>query len=247
MIESPREFRDRSDGDGGRPAESLARYSFHTGAELRPIGPDEPCPVLFRDIGPAAMACFLRGELRRFAGPYAPITYMRTEAYVEPYTDHEAIGRLVFLRPLFLGPWHSGVPGIYVARAARTADLRTVGFIPGSLVLSEAAAITAEIADVAQLREALGGRHYDAEVMETAHRLERIAAELAETEPVAQIVRQKLQSANAVDRDRALESMARTGLEEGDLCTAWHHLPRDRHAFIREALRRIEVSTIDAS
>ena len=33
------------------------------------------------------------------AGPPSPITYMRTEAYVEPYTDHERIGRLVFLRP----------------------------------------------------------------------------------------------------------------------------------------------------
>ena len=50
--------------------------------------------------------------------------------YVEPYTDHEQIGRLVLLRPLLLGPWHSGVPHIYVARATRWPQSEVLGFAP---------------------------------------------------------------------------------------------------------------------
>src|SRR4051812_10889489 len=160
MIEPPGPYAQRSPGQGRSPADPLARYRSHTGADLRPIGPDEPCPILFRDVGPAALARFLRGELRRLAGPYTPITYLRTAAYEEPYTDHEAIGRLVFLRPLCLHPWHSGVPSIYVARATRTGDPATIGFAPGALPLAEVARRAAEVTDVSGLREVLGGRHH---------------------------------------------------------------------------------------
>ena len=237
MIESPRELRDRRGNSPGYPAENLSRYRYHTGADLTPIEPDEPCPILFRDIGPIAMACFLRGELRRLAGPYTPITYMRTEAYVEPYNDYEAIGRLVFLRPLLLHPWYSGIPGIYVARATLTLDMRTVAFIPGSVTLAEAAGLASAIADVAALREVFGGRHYDSEAAETAYRLDRLAAELEEAETLAQPLRLKLQSADSSQRIAARALMVRGGLVEDDLCTAWHHLPRDRRQYIRDALR----------
>src|SRR5437660_291858 len=67
------------------PADNLSAYRYHTGASLRPLRPDEVCPVLFRDLGPVALARFLRGQLRRLAGPQSPIIYMRTEEYVEPY------------------------------------------------------------------------------------------------------------------------------------------------------------------
>src|SRR3954469_6225574 len=101
-----------------RPAaDDLSGYRWHTGATLRPVNPGEGCPVLFRDIGPAALALFLRGRLPRLAGPPSPIVYMRTAEYVEPYTDFEQTGRLALLRPLGLRPWHSGLPHVYVARA----------------------------------------------------------------------------------------------------------------------------------
>src|SRR3954469_18418646 len=101
MRESPR---DRA--DSGYPASNLSRFRYHTGATLRPLRPDEPCPVLFRDLGVDATLLFLQGELVRLAGPLSPVIYMRTPDYVEPYTDHEAVGRLIFLRPLGVQPWH---------------------------------------------------------------------------------------------------------------------------------------------
>ncbi len=40
-----------------------------------------------------------------------------------------------------------------------------------------------------------------------------------------------------------MELMHHAGLVEVDLCTAWHHLPRDRRRFITEALRSIGPNT----
>jgi hypothetical protein len=37
--------------------------------------------------------------------------------------------------------------------------------------------------------------------------------------------------------------MAQVGLDEADLCAAWHHLPRERRGFIEDALRRIGGGT----
>src|SRR5262249_42738574 len=154
------------------------------------------CPVLFRDVGPAAMRCFLQGELRRLAGPLSPITYMRTEEYIEPYTDHESIGRLIFLRPLELHPWHSGVPSVYVARATRTAGPSTVGFVPGHVGLAEASRLARDMKSTLELREALGGRLYDGVVGDTLRRLAELAAELEQTETVAGPLRRALQAAD---------------------------------------------------
>jgi hypothetical protein len=33
----------------------LRRFSYHTGAPLRALEPQEPCPVLFRDLGLVGM------------------------------------------------------------------------------------------------------------------------------------------------------------------------------------------------
>src|SRR4051794_38782708 len=97
------------------PHDDLSRFRYHTGATLRRLGPDEPSPRLYRDVGPEAMAHFLSGQLVRLAGPFAPILYTRTASYREPYTDYEPIGRLVFPRPRELRPWFSGVADVYVA------------------------------------------------------------------------------------------------------------------------------------
>src|SRR6516165_1737012 len=93
----------------------LSRFRYHTGATLRRLGNEETCPVLFRDLGPAGMSLFLGGALKRLAGPMAPILYLRTSRYAEPYTDYENVGRLAVLRPKAIGPWFSGVPEVYVA------------------------------------------------------------------------------------------------------------------------------------
>src|SRR5690348_13834364 len=110
--------------------DDLSRFRYHTGATLRRLAPDEPCPRLYRDIGPEAMARFLAGRLGRLAGPMAPILYSRTAAYREPYRDHEPIGRLAFLRPRELRPWSSGVAEVYVAPVGCDARTVAVGFLP---------------------------------------------------------------------------------------------------------------------
>lgn len=239
MIETPGTFNERPKAAERYPAESLVGYRWHTGATLRSLQPDEPCPVLFRDLGPVATALFLRGQLRRLAGPPSPVIYMRTEDYAEPYTDYEQIGRLVFLRPLSLHPWHAGLPSVYVASASRTVEAGGIGFVPGDVPLAEAARLARELVDPGQWREALGPRWFDGAVAETLHRLDGLAAELAGAEERAEPLRRALQSTDRRWRDRARSEMDRVGLTETDLCAAWHHLPRERRSAIQEALRGV--------
>lgn len=219
--------------------DDLTAFRWHTGATLRPLADGEACPVLFRDVGPVALAMFLRRSLPRLAGPLSPIVYTRTAEFVEPYTDHERTGRLVVLRGRELGVWHSGVPHIYVARARSGVDFAAVGFVPGDMPLSVAARLAAGAGDVGELREALGGRAYDDAAAESLLRLDRLAEELAATERAADPLRKALQSGDRTTRERAKADMARVGLSESDLCTAWHHLPRDRRGEIAEALRSL--------
>jgi hypothetical protein len=239
MIETPASFNDRS-AARPYPADNLVGFRYHTGADLRPLRPDEPCPVLFRDLGPVATALFLRGQLRRLAGPQSPIIYTRTEAYVEPYDDPERIGRLLFLRPLRLQVWHSGVPAIYVARATVPVDAETIAFVPGDVPLAAAARRAAELTHSAQVREVFGGRAYDEAIAETLCRLDGLAEELARTEEMAGPLRRCLQAGD----ERAREEMERVGLTEADLCAAWHHLPRSRRGAIAEALRCLDKGLV---
>jgi hypothetical protein len=244
MRETPDAFNESAAGAARYPADDLAGFRWHTGATLRPLAPGEPCPVLFRDVGPAALALFLRGGLRRLAGPLSPLVYMRTAAYVEPYTDHERTGRLVLLRPLRLQPWHAGVEHVFVARARPGVEAETVGFVPGDVPLAEAAERAREVADVRQWRELLGGRAHDEAVAESLSALDRLGAELARTEAVAAPLRRGLQSADRSLRARARAEMGRVGLTEADLCAAWHHLPRERRGWIAEALRRVDAALL---
>lgn len=213
--------------------EDLSRFRFHTGATLRPVTLDEPCRLLFRDIGPVAMALFLRGRLKRLAGPFAPILYTRTAEYREPYVDHAPVGRLVFLQPKLLRPWHSGVPSILVASLQQQVDAAAVGFVPASMDLGAAEEILQGVNTVAELREVFGGKVYDQVIRGSAASLERLNADHAATEKWAEPMRRNLQS-----RDRAIAEAARAWLDqhrltESDLCTAWHRLPGARRELLK--------------
>jgi hypothetical protein len=221
--------------------DDLARFRSHTGAPLRPLHPEEPCPVLFRDLGPEATTLFLRGGLERLAGPLSPIIYMRDASYVEPYTDPERIGRLVFLRAQRFQPWHVRGSAVYVAHARHPCDPETVAFVPGDLPLDRAALLAREVTGSQEWRELLGGPAYDQARAETLARLDALAEECAATEEQAAPVRAALQSFDRDVRRRAREAMARLGLSEEDLCTAWHHLPRPRRQEVRELLLGIRL------
>jgi hypothetical protein len=223
--------------------EDLSRFRYHTGATLRRLAHDEPCRVLFRDIGPLAMAQFLRGRLQRLAGPFAPILYTRTAEYREPYVDYEPVGRLVFLQPKSLTPWYSGVPTIFVASLRQAVDPNTIGYIPAHVHLGDAERRLQGVADVAALREVLGRSCYDDAVAETLASLDRLNAEHAESEQGAEPLRRKLQSRQHAEAQEARDWLAEHDLSESDLCTAWHHLPRQRRERLRDSLRSLrEVS-----
>src|SRR5262249_44195575 len=154
------------------------------------------------------------GGLRRLAGPLSPLVYLRTEDYVEPYTDHERTGRLILLRPLRLHPWHAGTPHVFVARARPGVDAATVGFVPGEVPLTVAAARSRDLRDVQEWREMLGGRAYDEAVAESLVCLDRLGEELARTEEAADPLRRALQAADRRLRERARAEMDRVGLTE---------------------------------
>jgi hypothetical protein len=232
MLETPAAF-----ALAPHTGEDLSRFRWHTGAALRPIAPDEPCPILFRDLGPAALARFLRGTLERLAGPLSPITYLRTAAFAEPYVDHEATGRIIVIRPLALRPWHAGVPHVFVSRAAPGIDRAVVGFVPGGLDLAAVGRRAAGMRSTVELREELGGPVYDDLRAAELARLDRLGEELDATEAAAAPLRRRLQSRDAGERRRARDVMAAAGISEDDLCAAWHHLPRARREAVREALR----------
>ena len=237
MLETPAQF--NSTAPLPYPADRLGRFRYHTGATLTPLDADEACPVLFRDIGPQAMARFLRGQLRRWAGPLSPIIYLRTCEYEEPYTDYAQIGRLVFLRPLALHPWHSGVSSIYIADARQLGPPEAVGFIPGHVSLAYAQQAVAEVRNTYELREVLGNAEYDATLSASLKQLDQLNAEHELTERLAEPLRIAFQSGDNQQRDRVLNLMQQFELTESDLCTAWHHLPSPRRAFICEALQQL--------
>ena len=216
--------------------QDLSRFRYHTGATLRPLGSGETCPLLFRDIGPRALARFLRGELRRLAGPMAPVLYLRTSAYEEPYVDYEHTGRLVFLQPSQLGPWHAGVNHVLVASADHVVDPLAVGFVPGDVPLKVAEQMLAGVRDVKGLRETFGSRRYDELRADCLASLERLAWECGRVERLVEPIRRRLQSGDRRQADEARTWMQRCQITEQDLCAAWHHLPPARREHLREVL-----------
>ncbi len=221
--------------------DNLKQYSWHTGAPLRPVNPEENLPVLFRDIGPLPMTTFLEKGLKRLAGPVTPITYMRTAAYEEPYTDYEGIGRLVFLQPMQLQPWYSGISSIYVALASRLPAVETIAFVPGNLPLTKAEQLSNDIVNHHEWREVLGGKEYDEIKRDSLERLKRLNQELQNSEKQGLLLRTALQSPQRKIQLQARETMQQLGLTESDLCTAWHHIAPERRVFICEAFQDLIV------
>jgi hypothetical protein len=217
--------------------ENLARYRYHTGGSVRPVAPDEDCPILFRDIGPIAMARFLRGQLRRLCGQFSPVTYLRTANYREPYTDYGQIGRIIVLQPLTLSPWHSGVDEVYIASKSLPADLPVIGFLPPDVACIDVAQRLSLVRSVDELAEEFGPAAYVDARNETLFHLDHFNREAEAVEVLAAPLRKRFQSSNQHEREVTRTAMQRCDLTESDLCTAWHHLPAARRALIRDILR----------
>ena len=224
-----------------QPRQNLARFRWHTGAEPTPVRPDETVPVLFRDIGLEATARLLRGGLERLAGPMTPITYLRTVSYQEPYTDYARIGRLVLLRPDEIEPWHSGVAHIFIAAASRMPSDGSYGFVPGTIPLAKAASVLAQAQNVDDLREAFGGREYDEIRRESFWKLDRLIEECRRVECLAVPLRTVFQTGSGTERSILAVELEKHGVDETDLCAAWHHLPVERRALMKEVLHKIQL------
>jgi hypothetical protein len=205
----------------------VREFRWHTGATLRPLRDGER-PVLFRDLGTVALARFLRGDLPRLAGPMTPLLYMRTIGYREPYVDHERTGRVVFLDLDAVAPWSSGIPEVYVARAGTPVDSQSVGFVPGDVALG---IVDPRVRTRAALAELIP--HHEERVADELARLDALNRALAASERLAEPLRRALQAGDLEARER----MLRLGISEEDLCAAYHHLPRERRAFLDDALQ----------
>lgn len=198
----------------------MRRFRWHTGAELRPARPGELVEPLFRDVGTDALLLFLRGELRRLAGPMTPLTYMRTCRWLEPYTDYEKTGRLVFLQPRALDPWHSGVEHVFVAPSTAKIDDALYGYVPGDVALEEMATQLDGVRTRGELRETLGGRLYDERLAHDRGALVRLHAEREASERRLQPLRAALQRGEPSARRR----LSQLGIDEATLCQAYHHV-----------------------
>lgn len=214
----------------------LTIFSWHTGGPVRALGEGERCPALFRDLGPAAMLRLLRGGLPRLAGPTSPVTYARTVDYVEPYVDHEDFGRVAMLPWGTWRPWHAGMAEVYVTDAETRFDPSCMTVAPGE-VLTSVAREAPRLRTMAELGEVLG-RHHGEWCEALAARLDVFGKELDEVERVMEPLRRAFQSGDRAERSRAREWMASRALAESDLCSPWHHLPRERRAFVLDALER---------
>jgi hypothetical protein len=215
----------------------LSRFRYHTGASLRPVKQDEPCPLLFRDLALPGMQRLLSGTLTRLAGPMAPILYLRTGCYIEPYTDYEDIGRLLVLNPRALAPWHSGIPEVYVAEATQVLEKDQMVFVPTQWATEAGARQLAALPDPQAIREVLGGRLHDERLADLAARLRHLAAGQEASERLARPVRQALQSGTLAQREAVRRDMQRQGISERDLCAAWHHIPPTRREALDDWLR----------
>jgi hypothetical protein len=214
-----------------RPPDSfpdLARVRFHTGATPRALGEGEACPPLFRDLGPLGMQRYLSGRLRRLAGPMAPILYLRTARYAEPYEDAEEIGRLAILQPQGLSPWHAGYDEVFVASAHLVPDPAHMVVVPTAWTFGVEAERLSGLPDADAVREVIGWQvHRDLCEALLACTTCLIAAQEA-SEQRARPVRQMLQTGTPRQRETIRSSMREHGVSERDLCSAWHHVPAAR-------------------
>lgn len=191
----------------------LSSYRWHTGAALRRVDVDEALPPLVRDVGPVALARFLRGTLHRLSGPMTPLLYLRTPTWTEPYVDHAGTGRLLFLDPHGLDVWFSGVDGVYVAAASqRPRDESSLRYLPAGVDVPCADAYF----DVVRADR----------VAADLDALDDINAACAAVEDAIGPLRRLFQDGN----ERLRRLMEVHAVDERDLCTPFHHLENDRRA-----------------
>ncbi|MEZ4410456.1 MAG: hypothetical protein R3A52_28850 [Polyangiales bacterium] len=214
----------------------LSPFSWHTGGPVRPLDEGERAPALFRDLGPTATLALLDGRLPRLAGPTSPVTYSRTARYVEPYDDHEHFGRVAILPWSAARPWRSGVAEVFVLPAEARFDPRDMALVPDHADLARVAREAPSMRSIDELREHLGAALVDEWSADLRPRLARFEAELARVESVLAPLRARYQSPRRDDRERARAWIDARGLDERDLCAPWHHLPRERRAFVLAAL-----------
>jgi hypothetical protein len=193
--------------------------------------------VLFRDLGLVGMSLFLSGSLTRLAGPMAPILYLRTSNYAEPDTDYEEFGRLVVLCPTAIAPWFSGVPEVYVAEAKLAPRMDCMAFVPTEWTTAAGARALEGLPDSQAVREALGGREHDKRLADLAASLRHLIATREASERLARPARRMLQSGSLAERELVRADMDRHGIEERDLCSAWHHIHRSRRQALNEWLQ----------
>jgi hypothetical protein len=119
------------------PATDVSVAGPILGTRPRPPAPGEPCPTLYRDVGPQALAQFVRGEATQFEGRGSACAFLR-DATLPAYSSCvEQFGALVLLQPLALGPWVSGQAGIWVSEAGRMPPHDVVAIVPAGVDLPD--------------------------------------------------------------------------------------------------------------
>ncbi|MBI3099240.1 MAG: hypothetical protein HYY93_13520 [Planctomycetes bacterium] len=225
MIETPD---DRPD----YPGEALRSQAGAIGSMPRPIAPGEPCPILFRDVGPDALAAFLLGGIDSLAGPEAAVVWLRSAEVPPPTRATAEFGEIILLRPMSLLPWKVDEPGVYVAAADRAAAAESLGFVPPDLDRRAAAKAAEAMATEAEWGHHLGSEAYDGAKRLAAGRLGEYLAERSLIEEWAAPLRRLF----AEVPERARSEMERLGLREEDLFGPWFGLDRERREEVRKIL-----------
>lgn len=214
----------------------LSKYSWHTGAKLRKIDPDENCPVLFRDLGPVGMVNFLEGKLTRLAGPMTPLTYMRDSSYDEPYVDYAEIGRIIFLKPHSIFPWFSGVDHVYVTSSSLVIDTNTLGFLPNDYLRGKDAELK-QIKNCMELSDYI--QNYHDFMLYKKNQLKNLNLEHTQVEKYAHPLRLLLQTGTSREKENVRKIMSSIELNEDLLCRAFHHIKQSERKDMYEKLKEM--------
>jgi len=232
MKETPAEFEARTGSAPPPPSRSYdAAACTELGSAHRPLLPDEPCPTLYRDVGPQALGAFLEGALSRYAGPANEWLYLHDASHALHTRAADEFGFLAFLQPLALGPWR-GRPGIWVAEADRLAP--GVGFVPYGEELTALDVRLEAVSDAAGLRDVVPD--YDDRTAAAQSRLRSYLEDHAFVERQAAPLRAMLDGGNVRRRDELRRILAREGVTEKDLRAPWFHLSSERRDEVRWAL-----------
>jgi hypothetical protein len=236
MRETPFEYRRRT--RERVPTGNLSEAAGLLGLGARPPREDEPCPNLYRDVGPQALSRFLAGKLRRLEGPEARCIFMQDATLPGWSPCARELGLLVLLQPLSVGPWLSGQDGIWVAERGRMAPTGTIGFVPGDMDLRELDRSIEDAKTVADLREALGGAEYDEQVEQSRWAIAGYLDELSEVARRSAPLCAALRSSDPQGRERTLQLLESAGLYEKDLMAPWFQLSKERRAEVRLLLAK---------